>query len=160
MSPDAYALYWVSAWQAAQGDTSTPDRATMQAVRQQAAEALGATPDFANASNANKQQLAEACLVQAMLVGAMQDKYGDDADMKAKVGDAVRKGAKGMGLDLDAVTLTKNGFVSTKRLGANDVNPTAKPTRQTDAKDAPPYVLMAAAGGAGLGAVYLLGKAA
>ena len=80
--------------------------------------------------------------------------------MLRKIAAAVRQGAQASGLDLDAMTLTADGFVPNDRTGANDTNPTAKPTRQADAKGAPPYALMAAAGGAGLGAVYLLGKAA
>jgi hypothetical protein len=108
---DAYTVWWVSAWQAAHGDTGTPSRATAQAVRAQAARALAATREFARADDAAKQEYAEALLVQAALIDGMMDVYGSDPTMAPKVAASVRQGARTSGLDLDAMTLTEAGFV-------------------------------------------------
>ena len=161
---DAYAVYWVQAWQAANGDTSDPSRAAMQAVKAQAANAIATTPEFATATEATKQEFAEAMMVQAMITSASVDTYKGDAGMMRKVGDAVRKGARASGLDLDAMTLTEEGFVPVRKTGAIDPTPdqqqaSATPAPAAPATDkSPPYALMAAAGGAGLGGVFLLGK--
>jgi hypothetical protein len=57
---DAYAVWWVSAWQAANGDTRDIGGATYQAVSAQAARGFAATAQFANANDAQKQEMAEA----------------------------------------------------------------------------------------------------
>ncbi|MGN7997539.1 DUF6683 family protein [Sphingomonas sp. 22176] len=108
---DAYALWWVTAWQAAHGNNDTPIRAVLGTVRQQAANAVIATGDIARASDAQKQELAEALWVQSALIdGAVEQSKGNPARLR-QIGDAVRKGAKGMGLDLEAIALTSQGFV-------------------------------------------------
>lgn len=112
---DAYTVYWVTAWEASRGisGTDTP-RAQAQAVKAQAAKALLSAPEFANAGAAQKQELAEALLIQAALISAsMEGAAGDPAQKKA-VGKAVRQGAKAMGLDLDTMTLGAAGFVGAK----------------------------------------------
>ncbi len=156
---DAYAVWWVSAWMGAKGrsDDATPGQMAM--VKRQATNALAATPEFASATDAGKQELAEALLVQAALIGDTIDTYKSDPAMLVKTRAAIAKGAKGMGLDLDTMTLTDQGFVPAKT-GAADPTP-GTPERALAARDAttPPYVLMAAAGGAGIGGVLLLGKA-
>jgi hypothetical protein len=165
---DAYAIYWVQAWQAVNGDTSDPDRTTMQAVKRQSANAIVSTPEFASASDATKQEMAEAMMVQAMLISASVDTYKDDPNMMRQLGDAVRQGAKASGLDLSKMTLTDQGFVPSGKTGAADPAPgapeqalaaNAAATPPVAANDtSPPYILLAAAGGAGLGGVFLLGK--
>lgn len=108
---DAYTVYWVTAWEASRGisGTDTP-RAQAQAVKAQAAKALLSAPEFAKAGAAQKQELAEALLIQAALISAsMEGAAGDPAQMEA-VGKAVRTGAKAMGLDLDTIELGPNGF--------------------------------------------------
>lgn len=94
---DAYTVYWTEAWAAAHGVTREDSREQAQAVRRQAAAAILATSEFARATDAQKQEFADALLVQALLVAA-----------------AVRQGAKATGLDLDAMTLTDEGLVPAK----------------------------------------------
>ncbi len=161
---DAYAVYWVQSWQAANGDTNDPSRATMQAVKRQSANALASTPEFSTANDATKQEMAEAMMVQAMLISASVDTYKDDPAMMRKLGAAVRKGAKASGLDLDTMTLTDEGFVPAKKTGAANPAPGTPETAlaanasAAPAGASPPYLLIAAAGGAGLGGVFLLGR--
>ncbi|WP_375404675.1 DUF6683 family protein [uncultured Sphingomonas sp.] len=107
---DAYSVYWMNAWGAANGDTSLPSRATVQAVRAQVAETLATVPAMRDADDAVRQELAEALLVQAALISATQETYKDDPAMAAKLAAAVRKGARESGLDLDAMTLTDRGL--------------------------------------------------
>ena len=107
---DAYAVYWVEAWQAVHGVSGASSRPTAQAVRDQAARAIGATPEFASATAAQKQEFAESYLVQAVLVGAAKEQAGDDPAKLAQVSAAVEKGARAAGLDLRAMTLTDEGF--------------------------------------------------
>ena len=109
---DAYTVYWVTAWEASRGisGTDTP-RAQAQAVKAQATKALLSTPAFATSTPAQRQEMAEALLIQAALISAsMEGAAGDPAQKKA-VGQAVRTGAKAMGIDLDAMTLGEAGFV-------------------------------------------------
>lgn len=108
---DTYAAYWITAWEAANGITgSTTSRAQAQGVKAQASRALLSTPEFTKASAAQKQELAEALLIQAALISASMEGAAGDAAQKKAVGKAVRTGAKAMGLDLDTIELGPNGF--------------------------------------------------
>ncbi|WP_436805746.1 DUF6683 family protein [Sphingomonas sp. DT-51] len=111
---DAYAVWWMSSWGAAHGDRSTPDRTTAQAVRAQTARAMASTPQFGAADDVAKQEYAEAMLVQAAMIDGMLERYHNDAVMGPKVAAAVRQGARASGLDLDAMTLTPQGFVAAR----------------------------------------------
>jgi hypothetical protein len=172
---DAYTMYWINAWEASHGVVgSVETRARAQAVRRQAAGALQATPQFATATDAQKQEFAETLIIQAALISSNMGQVANDPRMSRQLSGAIRQGAKAMGLDLDAMTLTDNGFVPVKGSSLDeDLAPTpggegatevaaavdAPPPAPTTAKaSTPPYILMAAAGGAGLAGVFLLGK--
>lgn len=107
---DAYAVYWMTAWQAVTGDTSDFTQQQSEAVKQQAANALLSTPTFVNATDALKQEMAEAYLIQAALIQATVDVAQTDQGLQAGLSQAVSQGAKASGLDLDAIVLTQNGF--------------------------------------------------
>jgi pyruvate/2-oxoglutarate dehydrogenase complex dihydrolipoamide acyltransferase (E2) component len=125
---DAYALWWISAWQASRGITDEPTRAEMAAVKAQVEQAMSNTSAFASATDATKQELAEACLIQAALIdGYMVNASGDEKQL-GLIADAVRKGARKMGLDLNKMRLTDTGFVPSA-LGAAD-----KPGSDEDAE--------------------------
>ena len=174
---DAYAVWWVSAWQASIGDLSEKNGATYQAVSTQAARGFASTPQFTNATDAQKQEMAEAMLIQAAMIDAHKETYANDPAMMAKLSAAVKQGAKKSGLDLDAMTLTEDGFVKAKgrKTGAapdaaKATNPAAQDTAvastanvsdtPADTKPTTPnYALLAAIGTASLGGVFLLGKA-
>ncbi|WP_313537557.1 DUF6683 family protein [Sphingomonas sp.] len=112
---DAYALWWITAWQAAQGKGDTPDRTTLAAVRRQAAEAVTAAGTIARAADAQKQALAESLWVQATLIETgVQQARNDPARLRA-IGQSMRQGARSMGLDLDHIALTSDGFVLRRR---------------------------------------------
>lgn len=165
---DAYALYWTSAWLGARGRDDDLPSEQMIAVRDQAARALISTTAFANASDQQKQELADALLVQSALIAGYINGGKQDAALMAKVKVAVAQGAKAMGLDLYAMTLTEEGFVPAKKGSSVDSDAPELPDHgeerqalasNTPMDSAPNYALIAAAGGAGLGGMFLLGKA-
>lgn len=107
---DAYTVYWISAWLAANGRIEDNSRAQVQAIKRQAASALLAVPAISKASSAEKQEFAEAMLVQAAMIdSSMQQAKGNPTQLTA-IAKAVRQGAKASGLDLDAMELTEDGF--------------------------------------------------
>ena len=128
---DAYTVWWITVWEAANGVSSPTARATIDAVKRQAAGALLAVPAFATASDADKQNLAESLLVQAMLLEAMNDTYREDATVGPQLRAAAAQGARGMGLDLSAMTLTADGFVMAKQ-----ANPAVRASARKDEKRA------------------------
>lgn len=170
---DAYTVYWMTAWQAANGDTSDFTRSQSQAVKQQSADALLRTSEFINASDSVKQEMAEAYLVQAALIQATADVAQTDRKLKAGLPNAVRKGAKASGLDLDMMVLTADGFKMRKGSDASDIVPPVPgeqlPTLATTAgqtgsdninasDNTSTYALIAAVGGVGLAAAFGFGR--
>jgi hypothetical protein len=146
---DAYALYWTNAWLGTRGrDDNLPSK-QMIAVRNQAAQALLATPEFNSASDQQKQEMAEALLIQSALIAGFISGSKQDATLMPKVKAAIAQGAKAIGLDLYAMTLTDNGFVPAKQGSAVDED-ASQPSSVSGEQ---------AAGGAGLGGMFLLGKA-
>nr|WP_315381858.1 DUF6683 family protein [uncultured Sphingomonas sp.] len=148
---DAYAVWWITAWHAARGNNDEPPPATLTAVRAQAASAILATGEIASASDAQKQELAEALWIQSTLIDISIEQAKGDAAHLRQIGDAVRKGAKGMGLNLDAIDLTSQGFVPAG-VGQND----APATTPKQGSAAPYGALALAAGGMGVGGFLLL----
>jgi hypothetical protein len=167
---DAYTVYWVNAWLASKGRPDSATRAQAQAVRKQAMSALLTAQPLATATDAMKQELAETLLVQAALLDAAVQQAKSDPALMSQVMDAARKGALSIGFDVSTVTLTPLGFKSAgKRTGGvdEDIVPDSVETEQalTDIPNDSPgnsettnYALIAAAGGAGLGGMFLLGK--
>ena len=161
---DAYALWRINAWQASRGRNDTPSRATNDAVRAQAARALSQSREFAGATDAQKQELAESLFVQAALIdGAVERAKGNPGQLR-DIRTAVSKGASGMGLDLSTMELTEGGFVpiSTGSVTA----PEAGTTRAAAAVERPGRlsplstgIIVAAAGSVGVGGVLLLRRA-
>lgn len=166
---DAYAVYWTNAWLGSRGRDDTPSKQQFSAVRNQAASMLLASPEISSASNADKQQMAEAMLVQAALIGIFVESGKSNPALMSKVKVAIAQGAKAMGLDLYTMDLTPQGFVPAKK-GSMVDDTTSQPNdpgnvEQSLASNMPPadsqpnYILIAAAGGAGFGGMFLLGRA-
>jgi hypothetical protein len=108
---DAYAVWWINAWQATRGHNDKTSRETNEAVRDQAARALSASPQLVEAGDAAKQELAESLLIQAAMIDASVEKSkGNPAQMR-QIGAAVNRGARRMGLELGTMELTEEGFI-------------------------------------------------
>lgn len=171
---DAYALWWVTAWHASQGRALDLNSVALSSVRAQAARAIEATGKFGSASDTLRQEMAEALMIQAALVDEANDRMRGDPNQRRALATAVNKGARGMGLDLTSMTLTKAGFQPRKRSDAGEAigdvggaEPealaaaavTGAPANDTDDRTGT-YALIAAAGGAGLAGMFMAGRAA
>ena len=109
---DVYAVWWINVWGASQKQNIEPDPATVEAVKRQVRSTPAATPDFAEASDAERQEFAEALLLQAAILGSGLDQWESDPKMLEQLAKASRQGALASGLDLTRMTLTPDGFVS------------------------------------------------
>jgi hypothetical protein len=107
---DAYAVWWVAAWQGWAGDTTDPTRAQLSAVRAQAARAVSTTPGFAGANETGKQELAESLLVQAALIDAATEQLKTDPTTKPQLRQAMDQAGRSMGLNFATMRLTTSGF--------------------------------------------------
>lgn len=107
---DAYTAWWTNAWLATQGRNDDLPPSQLQAVKHQAELALLATMAVAMFNDAQKRELAEALLVQAMLISAAVDMAKNQPALMPQLKAAVAKGAKATGVDLAAMTLTAEGF--------------------------------------------------
>ena len=108
---DTTALFLVSAWLATRASDADPSRAHLIGVRNQAAAAMASNPGMARASNAMKQEIAEANLIQAVITG----QFATAAKQNPKQAPAIRAAAaKGVrdsyGIDLLSLQLTSSGL--------------------------------------------------
>lgn len=108
---DAYALWWINVWMTAQLRRDTPDNATIKAVRQQAHDIFLAIPEIAGMTEAQRQEYAEAHLLQAAILDAYLQQSQGNAAQERQVAQAANKGARASGLDLSMMELTRRGFV-------------------------------------------------
>lgn len=161
---DAYAMWWMNAWLVANKRDEVPDNGTIAMVKNQVRNAFAATPDFAKTSDADRQEYAEALLLQATMLGSMFEQWKNDPKMLDQLADAARKGAEASGLDLSMMILTRNGFVPREGADASGAGAGEDPVRNARAdalageSDSSPLGLALAAG-AGLGATLLGGFA-
>jgi hypothetical protein len=109
---DAYAVWWINVCGACHKQNIEPDPETVEAVKRQVRSAFAVTPDFAEASDAERQEFAEALLLQAAILGSGLDQWGSDPVMLEQLANAAHKGALASGLDLTKMRLTRDGFVS------------------------------------------------
>jgi hypothetical protein len=111
---DAYTIYFMSAWMAANGrtDVNTPEQ--VAGVQQMAESALSSSPELLKLEDAKKQQFSEALLIQGFLFDAMLQATASDPVALAKVKADTRAGAKEMGIDVDLFELTPTGLVRKK----------------------------------------------
>lgn len=163
---DVYALWWVTAWSAANGKETPSDAATYQAVQRQAHKVLGSVPDFTSTPDAYRQQYAEGMMVRAALLGSMSDEVQGKADQTKQVAALARQITQGTGFDLDTMVLTHEGFRPRQGAAldstADDITPQFSSSNALSSKGEgggfATYLTIAAVIGAGLGAVYLLGR--
>jgi hypothetical protein len=110
---DSLAVYLIVAWKAARGTNDDATKAEYQAVRDQMANALVSVPALAEATDAQKQELSDALLLQALLVDAAVTAAKGNAEQMEKVKSGIAGGVRqNFGLDLNALKLTDAGFRS------------------------------------------------
>jgi flagellum-specific peptidoglycan hydrolase FlgJ len=162
---DAYAAWWITVWGIANKQNIEPDAGTVAAVKQQVRNAFAATPDFANTTDAQRQEYAEALLLQAAMMGSSFEQWKSDPNLIEQLAEAARKGAKDSGLDLSLMTLTPNGFVPRKGADASSAVGGADDTIRNARADSPAdesessSLGLALAAGAGVGVTLLGGLA-
>jgi hypothetical protein len=110
---DAYAIWWISAWQVAHGITAETTRTQALAVKRQAEARIGATA-LAFGPDGARQDAAETLLVQAAMIEVSADAAKGNMAMLQRVRAAVRQAARTLRVDLDRVTLTDMGFVPSR----------------------------------------------
>jgi hypothetical protein len=109
---DDYTIYWINAWEASRGIVNSQEtRSRVQAVKSQAARALLTAPEFATATNAQKQEFAEGLWIQAALISGHMKFVASDPRQLREAGVAVSTGARRFGLELSEMELTPTGFV-------------------------------------------------
>lgn len=173
---DAYAVYWINAWLGARGRNEDLPPAQMQAISRQAAAALSEVEELGSATDATKQELVEAMLIQAVMISGAVDMGKEQPDLMPQVRRSIAQGAGAMGLNLSAMTLTADGFRPRKGSDAGetieavaDAEPVALAATVPSANSGVPatasndntatYALIVAAGGAGLVAMFMAGRA-
>lgn len=109
---DAYAFWWMTAWEGAQGSNRVFSRGEMHAVQLQAHQALASAPKMMGATDSQKQELAEALWIQAAMIDSMVDLAKQQPDLMPQLKQAIRRGASATGVDLDTMRLTDDGFAS------------------------------------------------
>lgn len=108
---DTTSLYLASAWYASRGSSADPTPAQMRGLRRQVAMAMAATPESVNASNALKQEVAEASIIQAMFVGSLANEAARNPAAAGPLRAAAVRGAKASyQIDLSRMNLTANGL--------------------------------------------------
>ena len=105
-----YAVWWVSAWKASKGDPIEATNQTYAAVTKQAHDGFVRSGAFNNANEAQKQELAQALLIQTALLDASVKANAKNPTMMAALSKAAISGAKASGLRIDKMVLTPTGF--------------------------------------------------
>jgi hypothetical protein len=147
---DNLAVWWITAWEAAQGRPVQTNPASFVKVKAQVARILSEKALTAM-SNADKQRYSDNLTIQTLVLSNQIDQAKANPAMARQLADGVKAGAKKMGFDLAAMTLTKDGFVRNtgRKTGA----------AENSSKAANPAAVETAFAGAGLGGVVLFGKA-
>ena len=108
---DTTALYLALASIGSRGSNGTPTRAQMVGLRNQLAASMFATPEFARASDATKQELSEANIVQAGLLSSLANEAARNPSFAPTARNAIVQGAKATyGINLLPMNLTNQGL--------------------------------------------------
>lgn len=108
---DATAMYLASAWFASRGNNGDPTPAQMAGLRRQIALAMATTAEMVRASDATKQEIAEASLLQAMFSGSLAEAAARDPAGSAQYRTAAIRGVKASyQIDLSRLNLTAQGL--------------------------------------------------
>ncbi|MCU0549170.1 MAG: hypothetical protein MUC48_07465 [Leptolyngbya sp. Prado105] len=107
---DTMALYVIAAWHGSRGNIANPTRTEFQSVRNQMASILTALPTFANATDAQKQELAEASLIEALFVEQALSFAAKDPSKLASVKAAIARTAEKYGFNVTRLNLSEKGL--------------------------------------------------
>lgn len=162
----AYALYWVVYWGLANKVQDTPSAKAIQAVAEQSERGFANNAEFVKMDNVQKQAAAEELMALTAIMDATSEQAKSDPVLAEQLAKGALEGSRKSGLGLDEMTLTEDGFVPAKRRKKADASDATPGDEQALAfnnngagkSETTNYLLIAAAAGAGLGGVFLLGK--
>ena len=108
---DTMAVYLISAYYGVRGSNQDPSPASLRATRDQMRRALLSNRAFVSASNAAKQQMSDALLIQVMFDDRMLSGAKGNPARMASVKSAIRQNAlQTFKLDLSKLKLTSQGL--------------------------------------------------
>lgn len=107
---DAYAVWLITAWQVYEQQDREPTSAEIEAVKRQVRQALTQTPGMLEAGDAERQEFAEALILQAIILTSGFEQLQGDQAMLDQFAQATLQGALNSGVDLRRMALTDNGF--------------------------------------------------
>ena len=108
---DVMAIWLITAYEGSRTRIVTPSPAQARAVANQTAGALAASPLAAPGAEADRQQLAEALLVEAVMIENAIEATGTNPVARTQLRRSFKKSAEAAGMDLTALRLTEGGFV-------------------------------------------------
>jgi hypothetical protein len=110
---DALTVYVNDSWEVANDQVMPPDRARIQALRKQMAQAIATTPALSRTTDEGKQELAESMLVYgSMFTSAFQQaKAAGYKTLSTSLSDAAHSDAlETLGIDLRKYAMTETGL--------------------------------------------------
>lgn len=107
---DAYTVYFITAFDVANGRTETESQAQIDGTRAMVLETMQSVGGVASLGDGDRQSLAEGLILQAALFDAISGAVENDAALKKKVQTDVRNAALEMGLDLSQFRMGPNGL--------------------------------------------------
>jgi hypothetical protein len=165
---DNLAAWWITAWEASMARSVETPPAAFAKVKEQVRRILSEKALVAM-SNVEKQNYADSMTIQTLVLANQIEQAKSNPEIAQKLATGIKAGAKKMGFDLDAMTLTEDGFVPVKKgrktgdasgvgvgVGADRVMAASKAEANPadDGGDASPnYILFAALGSATLGGI-------
>lgn len=161
---DAYTVWAINNWLVAEQRDEDPDQVTVNAVRQQVRGAIAATPDFASTNSTQRQEYAEALLLQAIIMADAFTAAQNSPAQLDQLSAAARTTLRGNGLDPALMNLTRDGFVPRQGADASSADGDEQTAQlavssDDDAQESSGFGLMFALG-AGLGIALLGGVVA
>jgi hypothetical protein len=108
---DTTALYLATAWLATRADAGDPTPAQMRGLRAQVAGTWASMPQFGNATNAMKQEIAEANVIFATFAGEFAGRAARDPKLAAVVRrNTIANVRDSYQMDLSRLNLTSAGL--------------------------------------------------
>lgn len=112
---DALAVWWIASWKAVNRKKVEEDVTLYAAVKRQASNKMMRLTFLSSANDAQKQEMAEYFLMQALSINAKIEAASGNAIQQVELSKVINQDAKARGLDLTAMDLTEQGFVPHNR---------------------------------------------
>jgi hypothetical protein len=110
---DHLAVWWITAWEASVARPVEIPPAAYVKVKAQVARLLSEKALTAM-TNAEKQRYADSLAIQTMVLANQIEQAKNNPNLAQQLAAGIKAGAKKIGFDLGGMTLTENGFLSTK----------------------------------------------